>query len=71
MVATTRYCPDCGWDRPFEQHHPIEGNCPDSHDGWCSEWSCADCGAAMVVGLAICRGDLAQAPDAASGRRVA
>jgi hypothetical protein len=71
MVATTRYCPGCGWDRPFEQHHAAEGSCPDSPDGWCPEWLCTDCGAAMIIGIAICHADLAQAADAVSGRRVA
>jgi hypothetical protein len=71
MAATDRYCPDCGWDRPFEKHHAIEGSCPDSPDGWCPEWLCADCGAAMVIGLAARPADLVQAPDTMSGRRVA
>jgi hypothetical protein len=51
MVETIRYCPDCGWDRPFEQPHPIVGTCPDAPDGCCAEWFCTGCGAAMLIGF--------------------
>jgi hypothetical protein len=71
MVEMTRYCPDCGRDRLFEQHHTAAGSCPDSADGCCPEWLCTDCGAALLIGLAACPADVAQAPDLQSGRRVA
>jgi len=51
MVETIRYCPDCGWDRPFEQPHPVAGTCPDAPDGCCAEWSCTGCRAAMLIGF--------------------
>jgi hypothetical protein len=50
MTQVTRHCPDCGWDRPFEQHHDQAGQCPDSPDGECPEWSCTACGAALLIG---------------------
>jgi hypothetical protein len=71
MVEKTRHCPDCGRDRLFEQHHQVAGGCPDSPDGWCPEWLCTQCGAALLVGLASWPADRAQAPDLQSGRRVA
>jgi hypothetical protein len=49
MVETIWFCPDCGWDRLFEQHHAAAGACPDSPDGWCFEWYCTDCGAALLL----------------------
>jgi hypothetical protein len=51
MTQAVRHCPDCGWDRPFEQHHEQPGSCPDSPDGDCPEWSCTACGAALLVGV--------------------
>ena len=50
MVEMIRYCPDCGWDRLFEQHHAA-GDCPDDPDGCCGEWSCTGCGAALLIGF--------------------
>ena len=50
MAETTRYCPDCGWDRLFEQHHAA-GDCPDDPDGCCGEWSCTECGSALLIGF--------------------
>jgi hypothetical protein len=50
MTQVIRHCPDCGPDRLFEQYHAA-GNCPDSPDGDCPEWSCAGCGAAVLIGL--------------------
>ncbi len=47
----TRHCPDCGRDQPFEQLHPLPGPCPDSADGYCPEWSCTTCGAALLIGF--------------------
>ena len=51
MVETIRYCPDCGWDRLFEQPHALAGGCPDAPDGCCAEWFCTGCGAAMLIGF--------------------
>jgi hypothetical protein len=50
MTQLTRHCPDCDWDHPFEQHHDQPGQCPDSPDGECPEWSCTACGAALLIG---------------------
>jgi hypothetical protein len=71
MVEMTRYCPDCGGGRLFEQHHAAEGGCPDSADGWCPEWLCTGCGAALFAGPAACPAGLTQAPGLLPGRRVA
>jgi hypothetical protein len=49
MAETNRYCPDCGRDRLFEQHHAA-GDCPDDPDGCCGEWSCTECGSALLIG---------------------
>jgi hypothetical protein len=49
MVEMIRFCPDCGRNRLFEQHHVAAGVCPDSPDGWCPELCCTDCGAALLV----------------------
>jgi hypothetical protein len=51
MVEMVRHCPDCGSDRQFEQHHPDQGGCPDSRDGYCPEWSCTACGAGLLIGF--------------------
>ena len=50
MTQVTRHCPDCDQDRPFEQHHDLPGQCPDTPDGECPEWSCTACGAALLIG---------------------
>lgn len=71
MVEMTRYCADCGWDRLFEQHHATDGSCPDSPDGWCCEWFCTDCGAAVLIGVDSALADAAQALELQPGRRVA
>ncbi len=71
MVEMIRYCPDCGWDRLFEQHHAETGSCPDSPDDWCPELSCTDCGAALLISFAPFPAEVAQAPDRQPGRRVA
>ena len=44
-------CPDCGADQPFEQQHTQPAGCPDSADGYCPEWSCTACGAALLIGF--------------------
>jgi hypothetical protein len=49
MAETIRYCPDCGRDRLFEQHHA--GDCPDDPGGCCGEWSCTECGSALLIGF--------------------
>jgi hypothetical protein len=48
--AEFRYCLDCGDERVFEQVHPC--GCPDA-SGECPEWSCADCGAVLVIGAVV------------------
>ncbi|HEY1644223.1 MAG TPA: hypothetical protein VGG35_26395 [Streptosporangiaceae bacterium] len=50
MAQLTRHCSDCDGDRPFEQHHDQPGQCPDSPDGECPEWSCIACGGALLIG---------------------
>jgi len=66
MTEMTWYCPECGRDRLFEQHHEA-GNCPDAVDGDCPEWACAGCGAALLVGLVCDPGEVVREP----ARRVA
>jgi hypothetical protein len=51
MAQIIRHCPDCGWDRPFEQHHDQPGACPDALDGDCAEWSCTACGTGLLIGV--------------------
>ncbi len=51
MIQMIRLCPDCSWDRRFEQHHTVAGNCPDSSDGLCPEWCCTGCGAALLISV--------------------
>jgi hypothetical protein len=51
MVEMIRHCPDCGWDRPFEQQHSGAACCPDSPDGYCPQWSCTSCGTDLVIGF--------------------
>lgn len=51
MMEIIRHCPDCGQDRPFEQPHPLGGECPDSPDSSGHEWLCTDCGAAFLTGF--------------------
>jgi len=50
MIPVIRHCPDCGWDRLVEQHHAA-GCCPDVPGGECPEWSCTECGAALLTGF--------------------
>ena len=70
MVGMIRFCPDCGWDRLFEQHHAVAGGCPDSPDGWCPERCCTDCGAVLLVGFTpLLPPEVA--PERQPGRRVA
>jgi hypothetical protein len=69
MVETIKFCPDCGGDRPFEQHHGTAGSCPDAPDGYCAEWFCTGCGAALLIGLPPGPADAVRARE--PGRRVA
>ena len=62
MTQVTRHCPDCGWDRPFEQHHD-QGQCPDDSGGECPEWSCTACGAALLIGVAWQAADPVEAAE--------
>jgi hypothetical protein len=50
MNLTTRYCPGCREDRPFEPPHEV-GWCPDQDDGAgeCPELACTECGLALVI----------------------
>jgi hypothetical protein len=50
MTEIIRHCPDCGRDRPFAQLHVAPGCCPDTADGYCAEWFCLICGAAVILG---------------------
>ena len=49
MGPIFRPCQDCGGEQLFEQSHPMLGGCPDAPDGLCPEWSCTECGAALIV----------------------
>jgi hypothetical protein len=71
MPEMTRYCADCGWKRLFEPRHAIVGGCPDSPDGWCPEWMCTGCGAALLIDVAAGPAELPQPMPLLSGRRVA
>lgn len=51
MGLVTRACPECDGERLFEQVHAEAGECPDSPDGHCPEWSCTGCGAALLAGF--------------------
>ena len=57
-----RPCPDCGSDRPLEQHHAEVGDCPDAPDGYCPEWSCTACGAGLLIGFISYVYESAEAP---------
>jgi hypothetical protein len=50
MSDIIRHCPDCGRDCSLEQHHRIAAWCPDTADGYCPEWFCQFCGAALLIG---------------------
>ena len=51
MIEMIRHCPDCGQDKGFEQHHPQGSECPEFPHGYCPEWSCAYCGAGLLIGF--------------------
>jgi hypothetical protein len=69
MGQKIRYCPDCGWDRLFEQPHPEPASCPDAMDGLCPEWSDTECGAALLIEVSTGPAHAARAAE--PGRRVA
>jgi hypothetical protein len=50
MTEIIRHCPDCGWDRPFDQHHAVPDCCPDIASGYCPEWFCLICGTTVMLG---------------------
>lgn len=62
MIRMIRLCPDCGWDRRFAPHHTVAGDCPDSPDGYCPEWSCTGCGAVLMIGVIPAWPDPARVP---------
>jgi hypothetical protein len=49
MSPMFRRCEDCGGERLFEQPHEAPGSCPGSPGGRCPEWSCTECGAALLA----------------------
>ena len=55
MNEMIRHCPDCGGERPFEQHHAGPRGCPDSPDAYCHEWSCTACGTGLLIGFILSR----------------
>ena len=63
MIQTIRHCPDCGAGRLFEPCHAA-ASCPDAADGDCPEWSCTDCGAALLIGFQPALQDAAATPQA-------
>jgi len=60
MTEIIRRCPDCGLDRPFQQHQGVADWCADADDRYspdwpsadrhCPEWYCVACGAALLIG---------------------
>jgi hypothetical protein len=64
MAEIIRSCPDCGWDRPFAQHHAAPDFCPDTSDACCPEWFCPLCGTAVIVGGASVPFELQEAVGA-------
>jgi hypothetical protein len=62
VIQMIRPCPDCGSDRSFEQHHAEVGGCPDTPYGYCPEWSCTVCGAALFIGFIPYLYESAEAP---------
>ena len=49
MGPMFRPCQDCGGEQLFEQPHAAPEDCPDAPAGLCLEWSCTQCGAALIV----------------------
>ena len=48
MEHPTWPCPSCGQDTEFEQPVCADGHTDDG--GECPEWTCVDCGSAVVMG---------------------
>jgi hypothetical protein len=46
------YCPDCRETVTLAQVHPDPGGCFDAAGGFCPEWFCIACGAAIVLSTA-------------------
>ncbi|GAA4070644.1 hypothetical protein [Nonomuraea soli] len=44
-----RFCATCAGERLFEQPPCLDGHEPDT----CPEWSCVDCGHAVLLGLPV------------------
>jgi len=63
VIEMIRHCPDCGRDMLFEQHHAEPGRCPDAPDGYCQEWLCTACGAALIIGCTSFEYDWADVAD--------
>ena len=53
MGQMFRLCSECGADRLFEHYHDLPGSCPDAADGDCPEWSCTECGSALLAVFAL------------------
>ena len=49
MEFRTEHCPTCDDVREFVQPPCIDGHTVDG--GECPEWACADCGAALLLGV--------------------
>jgi hypothetical protein len=49
MSPMFRRCEDCGGERLFEQPREVLGSCPGSAGDRCPEWSCTECGAALLA----------------------
>lgn len=63
MTQPLDNCPGCGGDVPFEQVHPVAGECPDVPDGECPEWACTACGTGLFMGVMPSAGGPAEAAD--------
>jgi len=50
MTEIIRYCPDCGRNRRYAQLHSAPSYCQDTPGGYCAEWFCVTCGAAVILG---------------------
>lgn len=68
MTEIIRHCPDCGQDRPFEQHHSTSGRCCDAGSANCPEWYCLSCGAGLLIGDVPAAADTASRDRAVFGR---
>jgi hypothetical protein len=49
VETRTEHCPSCGDERAFTQPPCVDGHTADG--GECPEWACADCGAALLIGV--------------------